>query len=85
MVMPERLVPGNDHRDRAEDDLQHQARALIDASPHQFPGAAEHHADFAPGIDHHGAERTDMDGNVQQEALILPLHHMGDEDKMAAG
>ena len=50
-----------------------------------FQKASQHHTDLAPCIGHHGTKCADMHGDIQHETLILPLHHIGNENKMTAG
>ena len=73
----------NDDRNGRNHQLGHELEPGIPANVAGPAHPFEHQPDIAPQIRHHGAERADMNGNVDDKSLILPPRHAGDQDQVA--
>ena len=71
---------GDDHRRQGDENLQAERPAFPPLALLAAEEAAQNCPDIAVEIDQHGAQRADMDGDVDIEALILPTGQAGQQN-----
>ena len=70
---------GDDDRNRGDDEVAGKPRGRLGAAPDEVQKGHQHRPQIAPEIDDDGAERADMDSDVDGEALVGPASHQRHE------
>src|SRR5581483_891516 len=67
----------------SEHDIDGEASVVCDPAPQQVEGAHDQPPHIAPEINENGEKRAEMRHDVDNDALVLPMHDLRDQDQVA--